>query len=65
LPSTSSSYVPAPVSFWSSGNEIIYSYTPDSTGWDTLTYVQEETTGGWVTYVTVPTVNGGSTSYTE
>jgi hypothetical protein len=65
LPTTSPSYVPAPVSYQTSkGGQISYSYLPTPSGYVTETIEVVPTAHGEVTYYTVPTVNGYS-SYVQ
>jgi hypothetical protein len=65
LPSSSPSYVPAPYeSSTAHGGEVIFEYTPTSSGYVTETIEIEPTSSGYVTYVSVPTADGYS-SYTE
>jgi hypothetical protein len=67
LPTTSSEYVPAPVSYMSQGGGMITeSYVPTASGWETIVYsTVKNSSGHWVTYVSSQTPNGATTSFVE
>jgi hypothetical protein len=64
LPITST--IPTAQSYIIDGVTYTFSYTPSSHGgWDTISYVTKPTPSGYITYVNVPTADGGSSTYTE
>lgn len=61
-----SSTIPTAQSYVIDGITYTFSYTPSSNGgWDTISYITEPTPSGYITYVDVPTANGGTSTYTE
>lgn len=62
LPTTSKSYVPAPVSYTNSkGETVSESYIATSSGYETITYISESTPSGHLTEIETPTPSGYST----
>jgi hypothetical protein len=62
LPTTSTSYVPAPVSYTNSkGESVCETYVATPSGYETVTYISETTPSGYLTEIITPTSSGYST----
>jgi hypothetical protein len=62
LPTTSKSYVPAPITYTDAqGQTIVETYFPTPSGYEEVTYVTEKTPSGYATEIITPTPYGYST----